>query len=74
MSISLSFPAWKLLTGPLVAFATCFFLTPPVRRFAVNVDAIDVPNERRINDHFLTSRQRTGVSYSVRGLNEQMKG
>jgi len=30
--------------------------------------------ERRINDHFLTSRQRTGVSYSVKGLNEQMKG
>ena len=30
--------------------------------------------ERRINENFLTSRQRTGVSYSVRGLNEQMKG
>ncbi len=30
--------------------------------------------ERRINENFLTSRQRTGISYSVRGLNEQMKG
>ena len=30
--------------------------------------------ERRINENFLTSRQRTGVSYSVRGLNEQTKG
>ena len=51
MNISLSFPAWKLLVGPLVAFVTCFCLTPPVRRFAVNIDAIDVPNDRRINDH-----------------------
>ena len=51
MNVSLSFPVWKLLAGPLVAFITCFCLTPPVRRFAVNVDAIDVPNERRINDH-----------------------
>ena len=51
MNVSLSFPVWKLLAGPLVAFITCFCLTPPVRRFAMNVDAIDVPNERRINDH-----------------------
>ena len=49
MNISLDFPAWKLLTGPLVAFLVCFLMTPPVKRFAENIGAIDIPNDRRIN-------------------------
>ena len=51
MSSFLYFPAWKLLAGPVVALLVCFFMTPPVKRFAENVGAIDIPNDRRINDH-----------------------
>ena len=49
---SLSFPIWKILVGPLVAFLICYFMTPPVKRFAENVGAIDVPKDsRRVHDH-----------------------
>lgn len=49
---SLSFPIWKMLVGPLVAFLICYFMTPPVKRFAENVGAIDVPKDgRRVHDH-----------------------
>ena len=49
---SFDFPGWKLFAGPLVAFLICYFMTPPVKRFAENVGAIDVPkDDRRIHDH-----------------------
>ncbi len=50
--MSLSFPIWKMLVGPLVAFLLCFFVTPPVKRFAENVGAMDIPKDaRRVHNH-----------------------
>ncbi len=48
---ALSFSVWKIILGPAFAFLISFAMTPPVKRFAENVGAIDIPNERRINDH-----------------------
>ena len=49
---SLGFPIWKMAAGPLVAFLVCYFMTPPVKRFAENVGAIDVPkDDRRVHNH-----------------------
>ncbi len=49
---SIDFPIWKMLIGPLVAFLVCFFMTPPVKRFAENVGAMDIPkDDRRVHDH-----------------------
>ena len=49
---SISFPIWKILAGPAIAFILCYFVTPPVKRFAENVGAIDVPKDtRRVHDH-----------------------
>ena len=46
------YPIWKMIAGPLVAFLVCYFTTPPVKRFAENVGAIDVPkDERRVHNH-----------------------
>lgn len=46
-------PLWaKLLLAAAVAFGTAYFMTPPVKRFAEAVGAIDVPkDERRVHDH-----------------------
>ena len=52
MQSSLAFPIWKMVAGPVVAFLVCYFMTPPVKRFAENVGAIDVPkDERRVHNH-----------------------
>ena len=46
------FPIWKIFVGPLVALLVSYFMTPPVKRFAENVGAIDVPKDaRRVHDH-----------------------
>ena len=46
------FPIWKIFAGPAVALLVSYFMTPPVKRFAENVGAIDVPKDaRRIHDH-----------------------
>ncbi len=45
-------PGWKMLVGPICAFVICFFMTPPVKRFAENIGAMDIPkDERRIHNH-----------------------
>ncbi len=50
--ISSAVPVWKMLVGPLTAFAVCYYATPPVKRFAENVGAIDLPkDERRVNKY-----------------------
>lgn len=42
----------KILLAFAVALVISFFLTPPVKRFAEKVGAIDVPNDdRRVHDH-----------------------
>jgi len=42
----------RLLLAALIAFAVSFFMTPPVKRFAELVGAIDVPRDgRRVHDH-----------------------
>ena len=42
----------KVLLSALVAFGVSFLLTPPVKRFAELVGAIDVPKDgRRMHDH-----------------------
>ena len=47
----LTVPVWKMLVGPLVALLVSFFTTPPVKRFAENVGAMDIPkDERRIHN------------------------
>ena len=46
------FPIWKIFAGPAVALLVSYLMTPPVKRFAENVGAIDVPKDaRRIHDH-----------------------
>ena len=43
-------PLWKMLVGPLLAILISYFSTPPVKRFAENVGAIDIPkDERRVH-------------------------
>ena len=44
---------WRMmLAGALCAFLLSYFMTPPVRRFAVYIGAMDVPrDERRVHDH-----------------------
>ena len=39
----------KLLLAAGVAFLVCFLMTPPVKRFAELIGAVDQPSERRIN-------------------------
>ena len=39
----------KLIVAAAVAFLICFFMTPPVKRFAEMIGAVDQPSERRIN-------------------------
>ncbi len=39
----------KLILAAVVAFLLCFGMTPPVKRFAELIGAVDQPNERRIN-------------------------
>ena len=46
------FPIWKIFAGPVVALLVSYFMTPPVKKFAENVGAIDVPKDaRRVHDH-----------------------
>ena len=46
------FPIWKIVAGPVVALLVSYFMTPPVKKFAENVGAIDVPKDaRRVHDH-----------------------
>ena len=46
------FPIWKIFAGPAVALLVSYLMTPPVKRFAENVGAIDVPKDaRRVHDH-----------------------
>ena len=48
--ISSAIPFWKMLLGPLIAFLVCYYSTPPVKLFAENVGAIDLPKDaRRVN-------------------------
>ena len=43
-------PLWlKLIVAAAVAFLSCFLMTPPVKRFAEMIGAVDQPSERRIN-------------------------
>ena len=43
-------PLWsKLILAGAVAFLVCFAMTPPVKRFAEHIGAVDQPSERRIN-------------------------
>ena len=43
-------PLWsKLILAGVVAFLACFAMTPPVKRFAERIGAVDQPSERRIN-------------------------
>ena len=43
-------PLWsKLLLAGAVAFLVCFAMTPPVKRFAELIGAVDQPSERRVN-------------------------
>ena len=45
-----NFPLWsKLILAAAVAFLVCFAMTPPVKRFAEHIGAVDQPSERRIN-------------------------
>ena len=39
----------KLILAAVVAFLICFGMTPPVKRFAELIGAVDQPSERRIN-------------------------
>lgn len=39
----------KLILAAAVAFLVCFAMTPPVKRFAERIGAVDQPSERRIN-------------------------
>lgn len=39
----------KLILAAAVAFVICFLMTPPVKRFAELIGAVDQPSERRIN-------------------------
>ena len=39
----------KLILAAAVAFLVCFIMTPPVKRFAERIGAVDQPSERRIN-------------------------
>ena len=49
---AISFPIWRILAGPAIAFILTYFVTPPVKRFAENVGAIDIPKDgRRVHDH-----------------------
>ena len=41
----------SVILAAAVAFAFCYLLTPKVKKFAEFVGAIDIPNDRRINDH-----------------------
>ena len=46
------FPIWKIVAGPVVALLVSYFMTPPVKRFAENVGAIDIPKDgRRVHNH-----------------------
>lgn len=40
-----------VILAAAVAFAVSYLLTPKVKSFAEYVGAIDIPNERRVNDH-----------------------
>ena len=41
-----------MIVAPLVAFIICFLMTPPVKQFAENVGAMDIPKDgRRVHDH-----------------------
>ena len=52
MYYSFNIPIWKMIVAPLVAFIICFLMTPPVKRFAENVGAMDIPKDgRRVHDH-----------------------
>ena len=42
-------PWLRILLAAAAAFLVSYLLTPPVRRFAVSIGAIDMPNERRVN-------------------------
>ena len=43
-------PLWiRLILAAIVAFLICFGMTPPVKRFAELIGAVDQPSERRIN-------------------------
>ena len=43
-------PLWvKLILAGVVACLVCFAMTPPVKRFAELIGAVDQPSERRIN-------------------------
>ncbi len=39
----------KLILAAGVAFGVCFLMTPPVKRFAEMIGAVDHPSERRVN-------------------------
>lgn len=42
----------KLLLAAAAAFAVSFLMTPPVKRFATHVGALDIPKDgRRVHDH-----------------------
>ena len=50
--MELSYDYIRMLLAAVVAFLVSYLLTPPVKRFAELVGAIDVPKEaRRIHDH-----------------------
>ena len=43
-------PLWsKLILAAVVSFLVCFAMTPPVKRFAELIGAVDQPGERRVN-------------------------
>ena len=44
-------PWLRILLAVAVAFLISFLMTPPVKRFAEAVGAVDLPSKRRINDH-----------------------
>lgn len=46
-------PLWlKLVLAAVVSLVICFLMTPPVKRFAEKVGAMDVPNDdRRMHNH-----------------------
>ncbi|MCR5663758.1 MAG: undecaprenyl/decaprenyl-phosphate alpha-N-acetylglucosaminyl 1-phosphate transferase [Oscillospiraceae bacterium] len=47
-----SMPEWaRLLLSMALAGLVCLLFTPPVKRFAEKIGAIDQPGERRVNDH-----------------------
>ncbi len=41
----------RVVLAAMIAFGGSYMLTPKVKRFAEFIGAIDIPNERRINDH-----------------------